>query len=675
MRVPLMSIISTGICQLAVTSLTLMILGPSIVTLRWREEGWVAKTRSSFSLLRCVAESREDEAIMTLKMKYSPANLLSLAQDTSGTGTRKSARLAVRASPLPHLDEEIPIRQRLVVFVDAMMKEEGTNMGTEEHSQLTQPPKRMLQQSNLIHIHEESSMEGKPLEEKARPEVQLEKRGRPRKNRIISMIINQSKGKKDIDRYEVSYGEEEGKDPVEREEAGPGPSSVPSDHEFIHRISSSKAAKTKADLISNVVKAFQPRASNLDHRESRAGSSTSNGSHEPARKVFRITSQSNFIPEFRRGYKERLDMVMEQDERKRVERQGRDKGEDDAHLLEEKVLVVAEQVSRFLGASIPPKAFTGWRAVELSSLLELDENELSATGMPLKNKLEGACGLWLDTCGPDFARRFVEREPTFLLRHPRELLTALECFCQVFDLTPNECIKFALRNTALVKVSQDKIRATIEEVMSIFELSEPESCRLVIKHTELITSQEGWRGETLRERVNALELLLPVTRSKIVQILNQRPMLLTNSAVKNARMIVDLSTILDMPLFNVAAMAAAEPNLLCLSKGKVETRWRRLVELTEPEPEWRAQLSRYSPFQLARCLCASDGVIERLAILSRLNLASTRQASSIKWILCCSEARFLEAFPLVARIDSERSSRDRVSLDGFETARVPLHTH
>eukprot|EP00955_Chlamydomonas_euryale_P051079 354762-Chlamydomonas_euryale.AAC.1 len=46
-------------------------------------------------------------------------------------------------------------------------------------------------------------------------------------------------------------------------------------------------------------------------------------------------------------------------------------------------------------------------------------------------------------------RRFIEREPTLLARHPRELLEALELFSQMFCLDPAQSVQFALRNTAL----------------------------------------------------------------------------------------------------------------------------------------------------------------------------------------------------------------------------------
>jgi hypothetical protein len=47
--------------------------------------------------------------------------------------------------------------------------------------------------------------------------------------------------------------------------------------------------------------------------------------------------------------------------------------------------------------------------------------------------------------------RFVEREPTCLSRHPSWLLQGLEAFNQVLKLEPDQCLQFALRNTALVR--------------------------------------------------------------------------------------------------------------------------------------------------------------------------------------------------------------------------------
>lgn len=640
----------------------------------------------SFSLLRCLSESREEKSIIALKMKYNAANLL-LAQDASAPTTKKSQRIAVTASPLPPLDEEIKIRQRLAVFMDAIMKGEGAGhervdlMPTDSH----QHKLHTTVPSTPIHIHDSDPATASV--QRSRPMGKQEMAGKPRKTSTTRRLINEINVNGGTDFYQVSYGDEEdlaearrSSDPNLSQDFTLAPTRQPSDRDFISRISSSKTSRSKPSLISSVTEALQPLESHMNDLDAGTSSkrpSRLRDSREAGRKLLRITSP-DFIPEFRRDYRDRLDTVMEDDARKRMTGGKDDEGGDDEGKDQmEKVFLVAEQVSMFLGASIPSKSFSGWRAVQLSSLLDLKEDKPSAANASPRTKLEDACGLWIDTCGPDFARRFIEKEPSLLLRHPRDLLTALEGFCQVFELTPSECITFALKNTALLNSSQEKIRATIQEVMSILELSEPESRRLVMKHTEFITCEEGSRGESLRERVNVLELLLPVTRSKLVRILNRRPMLLGHSVIKHARMIADLSKIVHVPLFNAAAMAAAEPNLLCLSKGKVEARWRRLVELTEPHSHWRSQLNRYSPFQLARCLCASDGVIERLAVVSRLQLADAGHAD-IKWILCCSEEKFMQAFPPVAnemrRLEGERTSRDRVSVDGFETMRVSVHS-
>ena len=93
-------------------------------------------------------------------------------------------------------------------------------------------------------------------------------------------------------------------------------------------------------------------------------------------------------------------------------------------------------VERLLGVRLPEKAFFGRRGEQLAAL-------------PLP-QLKAQCGLWLEVCGPDYTRRFVEREPMLLTRHPSWLLQALERFSQLLLLEPAECLQFALKNTALV---------------------------------------------------------------------------------------------------------------------------------------------------------------------------------------------------------------------------------
>jgi len=63
---------------------------------------------------------------------------------------------------------------------------------------------------------------------------------------------------------------------------------------------------------------------------------------------------------------------------------------------------------------------------------------------------------------------------------------------------------------------------------------------------------------SLLERVTALELLLPVTRPKLAAILRQRPVLLTQSLVRHAQTIAELSNITELPLFNAAMLVAGK---------------------------------------------------------------------------------------------------------------------
>ena len=101
--------------------------------------------------------------------------------------------------------------------------------------------------------------------------------------------------------------------------------------------------------------------------------------------------------------------------------------------------MVNEIVSSLLGVRLHEKAFYGRRAAQLAAI------ELP--------RLKAQCGLWIDICGIEYTRKFLERESTMLARHPSWLLQALEVFSQVLDLEPADCLQFALKNTALVGAS------------------------------------------------------------------------------------------------------------------------------------------------------------------------------------------------------------------------------
>ena len=63
---------------------------------------------------------------------------------------------------------------------------------------------------------------------------------------------------------------------------------------------------------------------------------------------------------------------------------------------------------------------------------------------------------------------------------------------------------------------------------------------------------------SLSERVEALALLLPVSRPKLAAILRQRPALLTTSLVRHAQTIAELSNVMELPLFNAAILVAGQ---------------------------------------------------------------------------------------------------------------------
>ena len=605
----------------------------------------IKRSSSSPFLLRCLADSIQDDAALALKLKYS-AHLShssspdSILANSNRSSRGKASKAAVTLNPLPPLSEEVSVRQRLRIFMDY-------NLLPTERSTSPQPPSM---RRNKMKDKESSSRRIRAIESSGLPAVDM---------------------------------------------ASVNPASIPSDDDFINSITSLRSTASNANsLYSNVARALEGQSAdrpvdppplplslrNMDppkqplspHQDKSRRLPSMSAARwrdipESARRSLRIQSP-HYLIGLKRGYSSKLDDLMiekERNRRQQVSSEG-EAGPDCASDMEEKLMQVAEQVSRFLGASLPDKALLGWRAEQLSSLLDLKEEEAEQS----RTKLEEACGLWMDVCGPDFARQFIEKEPTLLLCHPKDLLLALECFSQAFDLPPNECVAFSMKNIALINMSKEKIQSTIHEVMSLLDLSEQDSRQLVMKHTELITSEEGSRGESLRERFQVLKLLLPVTQAKLIQILNRRPMLLTHSVIKHALMISDLSRILSMPLFNAAVVAAAEPNLLCMSKRKVEARWSRLVELTGPHSEWKEQLKSYSPFQLARCLCASDSAIERLATVSRLGILGSKRAWDIKRILCMTEGRFLELFPAAAAEASrivESGVRVSIHVEGFET--------
>lgn len=616
-------------------------------------------------------------------MSLSPDSLLD-SKRTSRPASRKKPLKPVTITPLPPLSEEVSVRLR--IFMDSLPSQSSSEQtGIERRTAYFEAPHVRMAKMKERDMERELNGHARPHKDSAirMVEKQPAHESEPgtenksqQKSRIIKKLINQTKGREE-NYYQVSYGGD-----GDTVESITGPVSSPSDDDFISGISSSGLSGTNSILLSNVAQALSsqpdratPAPHSLRHVSAKRLPSMSfprwKEVPDSARRSINSIRSPDYLVASKRGYSRRLDHLVEEKENEESRRQqeASEKGDgpsnDAEYLIKERVIHVAEQVSRFLGASLPDKALRGWRAEQLSSLLDLKEEAGPSNVETTRTRLEDACGLWLDVCGPDFARRFIEKEPTLLLREPKELLLALEGISQIFGLTPSQCVVFALKNTTLISTSQEKIRSTIHEVMSVMEISESEARQLVMKHTDLINCQHGSRGESLKKRADVLELLLPVTRAKLIRILKQRPMLLTHSVIKHARMISDISRILNLPLFNAAIVAAAEPNLLCISSGKFEARWGRLVELTKPHAGWREQLASYSPFQLARCLCASDTALERLATVSRLGLVRLRQAGDIKRILCMPEGRFFELFPGAAQSPSYRTVESAVHVEGY----------
>lgn len=139
----------------------------------------------------------------------------------------------------------------------------------------------------------------------------------------------------------------------------------------------------------------------------------------------------------------------------------------------------------------------------------------------------------------------------------------------------------------------------------------PEARRLVVRNTTLVTQTDAG---SVRERMEVLATLLPVSRSRLALIVKQRPALLTQSAVRLALAISELSNATRLPLFNAALLAAGQPGLLGLSRDVIRARMARLRALASMYDPWAEQLDAAPPAALARCLVASDTAVERLAV-------------------------------------------------------------
>ncbi len=67
-----------------------------------------------------------------------------------------------------------------------------------------------------------------------------------------------------------------------------------------------------------------------------------------------------------------------------------------------------------------------------------------------------------------------------------------------------------------------------------------------------------------------------------------------------------------------------------MNKARIQVRWRRLCELAAAHPPWREQLAAYAPPSLARCLVASDEVVERLSAIVGLGMQAHGAAVNLK---------------------------------------------
>ncbi|GAX79986.1 hypothetical protein CEUSTIGMA_g7425.t1 [Chlamydomonas eustigma] len=304
------------------------------------------------------------------------------------------------------------------------------------------------------------------------------------------------------------------------------------------------------------------------------------------------------------------------------------------------VEIVNEVVEKFLGMRLPEKAFYGKRADQLA-------------GMNLP-ELKAQCGVWLDICGVEYTKKFLEKEPTLLVKHPSWLLKALEVFNKELELDPAECLQFALKNTALLSVTPERLNDVMSELGELLGM-QPEECRrMIMKNTTLLTMEEP-----LKEKVEALNVLLPVSQSKLSQILRQRPSLLTHNMVKLAMTIAELSNVTQLPLFNIAMLVAGQPALVGINRERIQSRWFRLNELVKQHPPWHDQLQGYSPPSLARCLAASDVVVERLAEVLELGRQNDTAAAKLKRILSMSEDRFRAAFTEKGKVRKSRISKHK----------------
>ena len=67
-----------------------------------------------------------------------------------------------------------------------------------------------------------------------------------------------------------------------------------------------------------------------------------------------------------------------------------------------------------------------------------------------------------------------------------------------------------------------------------------------------------------------------------------------------------------------------------MNRARIQARWHRLCDLAAAHTPWQMQLSGYAPPSLARCLVASDAMVERLALVLDRGLQGSVAAAKLK---------------------------------------------
>ncbi|KXZ55539.1 hypothetical protein GPECTOR_2g1088 [Gonium pectorale] len=285
--------------------------------------------------------------------------------------------------------------------------------------------------------------------------------------------------------------------------------------------------------------------------------------------------------------------------------------------------VVNDMYEQIMGVRLPERAMYGRRAEVLAAMTPKD--------------VQTNVRAWIDACGRDYALAFHAKEPLLLAQSPQALLLSLEAISTVFELTPEAAVEAALRSPQLIGLPQEQLRGTVEAVSEALEIGLQEAGKIVMRHPVLALREAA---SPVAQRVALLGALLPVSRDKLRQVLRQRPLLLSKSLQSLAGFMINASTALSLPLFDVSLMIAGAPGVTGVSSARLASRWESLQRATSLHPAWREQLASISPPSLGRCLVANDAAFERLQAVAELGLAGDEDFAKFKRVLTMAGGRF-----------------------------------